>query len=289
MKVLLAWLVDFSWIVYAACGLGALVYLIRALAVQQRLGASLTTFEREMITAQANRLWGIALGFVLVGVVVFFLQTYFIPRALPDLEPSPTPEVSFGLTPIPSPTPTATRVMGELPTLPPTAPPPPPPTALPTELPTSTPAAEAGEGLPSIPVGARFGDVAELVGYDLANDQVTSSEGVALTLYWRALEGAATAEYVVFTHLLTPDGWLIAQHDGPPAGGARPTTGWVAGEVIVDPHVLVFNDEGAAYTGEARLAVGLYLGGAPQARVSLAGGGDHVVLPTVINVIVLGP
>ncbi len=289
MKVLLAWLVDFAWIIYAACGLGALIYIFRALAVQQRLGASLTTFEREMMIAQANRLWGTALGFVLVGVAVFLLQSYLLPRALPDLEPSPTPEVSFGLTPIPSPTPTATPVAGELPTLPPTVPPPPPPTALPTEPPTSTPAAPAGEGLPSIPVGARFGDVAELIGYDLANDQVTSGEGVALTLYWRALEGAATADYVVFTHLLTPDGRLIAQHDGPPAGGTRPTTGWVAGEVIVDPHVLVFNDEGATYTGEARLAVGLYLGGAPQARVPLAGGGDHVVLPTVINVIVLGP
>ena len=288
MKVLLAWLVDFSWIIYAACGLGALVYLFRALAVQQRLGASLTTFEREMTAARANRLWATALGFVLVGVAVFSLQTYFLPRALPDLEPSPTPEVAFGLlTPIPSPSPTSTPVVEVLPTLPPTVPPPPPPTVQPTEPP--TPTAQPAGPVPSVQVGVRFGDVAELVGYDLANDQVTSSEGVALTLYWRALEGAATAEHVVFTHLLTPDGRLIAQHDGPPAGGSRPTTGWTAGEVIVDPHVLVFNEEGAGYTGEARLAVGLYLAGAPQARVPLAGGGDHVVLPTVINVIVLGP
>jgi hypothetical protein len=35
-----------------------------------------------------------------------------------------------------------------------------------------------------------------------------------------------------------PAGEPLAQHDGVPAGGARPTTGWLPGEVVVDRHAL---------------------------------------------------
>jgi len=285
MKVLLGWLVDFAWIFYAACGVGAVAYALRALSTQRRLRVSLTTFERETMAAQANRLWATALGFVLVGTALFTVQVYFLPRAVPDLGTQPTPTAEFGLvTPTPSPSPTPTLVAGVLPTLPPTAPPPPPPPSPePTILPTPTQVPIPGVA-PSIAVSARFADVAELLGYDLASDQVTPEGGVSLTLYWRALEGAAAADYVVFTHLLTPDGRLIAQHDGVPGGGAQPTTGWVAGEVIVDPHVLVFNEEGRGYSGTAQIAVGFYINGAPAARVGVSGGGDYVVLPSMLTV-----
>ncbi|MBN1953734.1 MAG: glycosyltransferase family 39 protein [Anaerolineae bacterium] len=129
-------------------------------------------------------------------------------------------------------------------------------------------------------LGIRFGDVAELLGYDLAATTVPAGEPVPLTLYWRALEGAATADYTVFAHLLAADGRLVGQHDGPPAGGGRPTTGWLPGEIIVDPHVLTFRE---AYTGSARVEVGLY-DPASMVRVVVEGGADFVLLPALLTV-----
>ena len=103
---------------------------------------------------------------------------------------------------------------------------------------------------------------------------------MTLTLYWRALEGTSPLDYLVFTHLLAEDGHLIAQHDGVPANGTRPTTGWTVGEIIVDPHPMAFYD--TAYIGAAEIVVGLY---DPDAgRVVTEAGGDHVVLPLTINV-----
>ena len=104
---------------------------------------------------------------------------------------------------------------------------------------------------------ARFGQVAELLGYDLPVTKITSHEDVPLTLYWRALNREPlSTSYVAFTHLLTEgQDRLVAQHDGPPAGGQQPTTGWVQGEIVVDPHLLHWRE---AYIGTCPLEVGLY-------------------------------
>jgi hypothetical protein len=78
-----------------------------------------------------------------------------------------------------------------------------------------------------------------------------------LTLYWRAIgEGPITTNYIVFTHLLTEEGErLVAQHDGPPAEGRQPTTSWVEGQIIVDPHLLHWWQE---YRGTCPIEIGLY-------------------------------
>jgi hypothetical protein len=103
-----------------------------------------------------------------------------------------------------------------------------------------------------------------------------------LTLYWRKLEGSSPVNYIVFTHLLTEDGQrLIAQHDGTPAGGTRPLDTWVNGETIVDVHPMTFYD--LAYSGTARIAVGLY--DPETGRVLSSTGADHVVLPVTINIV----
>ncbi len=94
-----------------------------------------------------------------------------------------------------------------------------------------------------------------LAGYDLSTTTVRAGGEFVLTLYWRA-SGPSEVEYVVFTHLLSKDGRLIAQHDGPPASGERPTTGWVEGEYIVDRHTLEWVD--TVYRGPALIEVGLY-------------------------------
>jgi hypothetical protein len=80
----------------------------------------------------------------------------------------------------------------------------------------------------------------------------------------------------VFAHLLAEDGRLVGQHDGVPGQGARPVSGWVPGEFILDPHEMVFRDP--AFEGTVRIEVGLY---DPQSgdRVRLLDGSDRFLLP----------
>ncbi len=279
MRVLVAELAGFFWILYAACALGALVYIVRALVVQRRLAGILATFERDVTIHQLVRLWVTAAVFVLVGLLLFVGRAYVIPRVAPDWLVTPTPTLAAGLE-VPSPTPSPTM--------------PPPPGFLPTIAPTSVgeapstptpapPTATPGPPAPSHPLVARFGNVAELLGYDLAVTEVNPNQTVQLTLYWRALDGAGAANYVVFTHLLPPDiSRILAQHDGSPAGGTRPTTMWSAGETIGDYHELTFLV--GDYTGPAQIAIGLY-DPLTLARVPLDVGGDYILLPTPITVV----
>jgi hypothetical protein len=113
--------------------------------------------------------------------------------------------------------------------------------------------------LPSVQhtANARFGEVAELVGYDMPITRTTSHIEVPLTLYWRAIASdPPSTSYVVFTHLLT-DGMdrLVAQHDGPPVEGQRPTTSWLQDEIVVDAHLLRWREE---YTGTCPVEIGFY-------------------------------
>lgn len=110
---------------------------------------------------------------------------------------------------------------------------------------------------------AQFGELARLLGFDLLPDRVR--------LHWQAL-GPGQENYTVFVHALNGNDRIVAQNDSPPAGGARPTRGWAAGETILDDHPL------ALPPGTRALAVGLYDGRTGQ-RLQLATGGDRLVLP----------
>jgi len=101
---------------------------------------------------------------------------------------------------------------------------------------------------------AVLGDLAELVGFDL-DPTLHSGRDTPLTLYWRSLADE-DRDLVVFCHVLDSDGRLVAQHDGPPASGGRPTSGWIANEYIVDPHTMVWSNP--SYQGTATIEVGLY-------------------------------
>jgi hypothetical protein len=105
-------------------------------------------------------------------------------------------------------------------------------------------------------VGAPLGGQVELVGYDLEPEALAPGGQVTLTLYWRALT-EMEASYTVFTHLLGPDGGLVAQHDGVPVGGTYPTILWVTGEVIADVHVLELPAD--LLPGTCTLEVGMYV------------------------------
>ncbi len=100
---------------------------------------------------------------------------------------------------------------------------------------------------------ATVSDVALLVGYNVA--PARAADALDVTLYWFALRDIGT-DYKVFVHLLGPDGRVIAQHDGDPAGGFTPTTRWRAGELVADRHRIDLPAGLAA--GEYGLKAGMY-------------------------------
>ncbi|MCS7287298.1 MAG: glycosyltransferase family 39 protein [Anaerolineae bacterium] len=131
---------------------------------------------------------------------------------------------------------------------------------------------------PSIPLKASFGNVTELLGIDLSPIPAKPGERLTVTLYWKAL-GEAERAWTVFVHLLGPDGRLIAQDDSPPARGERPTTSWVAGEVIEDQHFIVLPPD--IHPGLYSLEIGLYDGTAPGMPRLPTDGKDSIILNLV--------
>jgi len=100
-------------------------------------------------------------------------------------------------------------------------------------------------------VGAEYGDLIRLEGYDLAQSQTS----LKLTLYWRALD-SIPADYLVFIHLFDPaTGQIPVQYDGMTRGYSYPTSQWLNNEVVDDPITLSLVGVPA---GNYRLAVGLY-------------------------------
>jgi len=96
-------------------------------------------------------------------------------------------------------------------------------------------------------IGATFENIGVLEGYDLHHQDVT--------LIWRAT-ATPPASYTAFIHLTDDFGHVLAQNDSVPVGWTRPTTGWVAGEFIVDEHTLEFPADLPA--GDYQLWAGLY-------------------------------
>jgi hypothetical protein len=87
----------------------------------------------------------------------------------------------------------------------------------------------------------------------------------------------------VFVHLLDNEGLVVAQHDGQPVGGLRPTSSWATGETQQDNHGLLMPESTAP--GEYRLVAGMYVPATGE-RLPVSGpreriAGDVVLLSTV--------
>jgi hypothetical protein len=108
---------------------------------------------------------------------------------------------------------------------------------------------------PPSPTRYRLGDQIALIGYDVEPRRVEAGTAMSLTLYWRA-ERRPDADYVAFVQLLSAEGELMAQADGPPRGAWYPTSWWAAGDVVVDRRTLPVPPDAAE--GTYRVLVGLY-------------------------------
>jgi hypothetical protein len=145
------------------------------------------------------------------------------------------------------------------------------------------------------PVGAQFGDVAYLVGYDIspldetASTQVRPGDDLRITLYWEALE-PTPYNYQVFTHLVA-EGELIAQHDGAPACAHRPTSGWEPGMMIRDEHIVEIpsvQEGGKNLPGRSAVSVDLYTGMYDLItldRLPLNGGPENALLLQALTIV----
>jgi len=102
---------------------------------------------------------------------------------------------------------------------------------------------------------ATLGDGIGLLGYDLTPASVKPDQDLTVTLYWQA-QAPGSAWFKVFTHLVGPDGTLLSQHDSQPAEGTAPTSQWLAGEVIIDRHIIPIPAD--APGGECTLYAGMY-------------------------------
>lgn len=110
---------------------------------------------------------------------------------------------------------------------------------------------------PSIqhPRVANLGDRVGFLGYDLEETTVAPGGTLHLTLHWRC-ERRMETSYTVFTHLLDGESRIWGQRDSIPAGGTRPTTGWIEGEIIADRYEIPVKPETPG--GEYVLEIGMY-------------------------------
>ena len=111
------------------------------------------------------------------------------------------------------------------------------------------------------PLQIDLGEGVRLLGYDLDVEAPAPGEALALTLYWQARR-PVESRYKVFTHLLGEvynahtGSFLWGQQDNEPVNGARPTSTWRTGEVIVDRYAIPVDAQ--APPGSYAVEVGLY-------------------------------
>ncbi|MCA9987259.1 MAG: hypothetical protein KDE59_23285, partial [Anaerolineales bacterium] len=103
------------------------------------------------------------------------------------------------------------------------------------------------------PLNIVLGQRIMLLGYDLDKQVVAAGDQFTLVLYWLPLV-PLERNYQVLVHVTAAD--ILAQGDGTPECGFRPTSGWEVGRPIRDPHLVTLPT--SAPPGEYNLFAGLY-------------------------------
>jgi hypothetical protein len=129
-----------------------------------------------------------------------------------------------------------------------------------------------------VPVNTEW-SFARLDGVVLLDDETWSGGSVGVLLEWRGLE-EVERDYTIFVHLLNSEGTLVAQHDGMPVSNQRPTSGWQAGERVIDQHEIRLPPD--LPSGQYSLRVGWY-DWQTQERVLLSNNDDALDLPVQVT------
>ena len=89
----------------------------------------------------------------------------------------------------------------------------------------------------------------------LSDKILTPGDTLSVALVWES-DGEVEDDYTVFCHILSTNGQLVAQKDGPPLYGVRPTQTWRDGEILEDSYWVTLDDDLAS--GNYELSVGMY-------------------------------
>ncbi|MCY4465186.1 MAG: glycosyltransferase family 39 protein [Chloroflexi bacterium] len=122
--------------------------------------------------------------------------------------------------------------------------------------------------------GWLFGSAITLKSYALNSIVLSAGDTMFARLIWSAQQ-PVNKRYKVALQLLDEAGFLVAQRDSEPAGGAEPTISWQTGTLVVDHHALEIPSD--LPVGDYRLILGLYDMADPFARLPVDDA-DHVVL-----------
>jgi 4-amino-4-deoxy-L-arabinose transferase-like glycosyltransferase len=104
-------------------------------------------------------------------------------------------------------------------------------------------------------VDYQLGEHIELKQARLSAETLALGDTLTVVLGWES-DGNVERNYKVFCHVLSEDGELVAQQDGIPLYGIRPTPSWRAGEIIEDSYEI--SPGGDLAPGEYELLVGMY-------------------------------
>jgi serine/threonine-protein kinase len=137
-----------------------------------------------------------------------------------------------------------------------------------------------------IEIGANLNHMIELEQVELLQAQFRPGDIVGVNLQWRALVSMDT-RYVVFVHLIGPDGGLVSQEDVEPLRGAQPTNTWRPEMSLWDMHQVTI-PQGAG-PGTYQLRTGMYPQGRPENRLPVVDPGettaaDHSILIAEIEI-----
>jgi hypothetical protein len=122
----------------------------------------------------------------------------------------------------------------------------------------------------------------KLVGAALSSTSLVAGSDLKLDLVWTCSQ-PVDEPLTVFVHLVDGAGRVVAGSDSEPAGGSRPTTGWLPGEYVTDAHVLSLG--GQVPPGRYGLRVGLYHADQPgYPRLRLMGSDEDSALISDIEV-----
>ena len=110
-------------------------------------------------------------------------------------------------------------------------------------------------------------------------DVAKPNESIHIDLSWRGLK-TWPGDYTAFVHLIGPDGKVHGQVDQWPVQGTLPTSGWLAGQTVIDPYVMTLTPD--APSGKYQVEVGWYLLATLRRLTVLDSSGrpsdDHVIV-----------
>lgn len=143
----------------------------------------------------------------------------------------------------------------------------------------ATPRALSKPEIENVPnsVNFQFEHMARLIGYRISPTTLQPGETLNVTLYWQALN-RTDFNHVVFVHLISEVGTMVAQRDTYPGLGRYPTTIWDPGVTFADTY-RVHVPETAYAPDRATVQIGLYLPGGP--RLVTRDGQNTVPLSTI--------